>query len=115
MSQVDELLTRRRSVIEDLEYLPQSIEAATNMLPDAGWVLISEDDAWVTIKAGHPAEELFFVAAPTEVHELILDHRGEVDEPEAEVGRAERTPDLVELAEVALELFHDLLGASALA
>lgn len=41
LSQVDELLTRRRSVIEDLEYLPQSIEAATKALPQAGWVLIS--------------------------------------------------------------------------
>lgn len=41
LSQVDELLTRRRSVLADQEYLPQSIEAAAKMLPEAGWVLVS--------------------------------------------------------------------------
>ncbi|HEX9921905.1 MAG TPA: acyl-CoA synthetase FdrA, partial [Anaerolineae bacterium] len=30
-----------KSAVEGMEYLPQSIEAATRMLPDAGWVLIS--------------------------------------------------------------------------
>lgn len=30
---------------------------AQRIARNAGWVLISEDDAWVTIKAGHPAEE----------------------------------------------------------
>ncbi len=41
LSQVDELLARRRSTVEGLDYLPQSIGAAITMLPDAGWVLIS--------------------------------------------------------------------------
>lgn len=41
LGQVNELLARRRSVIEQQDYLPQSIEAATKMLPDATWVLIS--------------------------------------------------------------------------
>lgn len=41
LSQVDELLTRRRSVLADQEYLPQSIESAAKMLPEAGWVLVS--------------------------------------------------------------------------
>lgn len=30
---------------------------AQRIARNAGWVLISEDEAWVTIKAGHPAEE----------------------------------------------------------
>lgn len=41
LSQVDELLTRRRSTLGDQEYLPQSIDAATKMLPEASWVLVS--------------------------------------------------------------------------
>jgi FdrA protein len=41
LDQVDELLRRRRSRLEQQDYLPQSIEAATKMLPEAGWVLIS--------------------------------------------------------------------------
>ncbi len=41
LGQVDALLTRRRSTLGDQEYLPQSIDAATKMLPDAGWILIS--------------------------------------------------------------------------
>ncbi|MFQ5594946.1 MAG: hypothetical protein ACE5HA_12445, partial [Anaerolineae bacterium] len=40
LAQVDELLARRRSVIEQ-EYRPQSVEAAAQMLPDAQWVLVS--------------------------------------------------------------------------
>lgn len=40
LAQVDELLARRRSVIEQ-EYRPQSVEAAADMLPDAQWVLVS--------------------------------------------------------------------------
>jgi FdrA protein len=40
LSKVDELLTRRKSVIEQ-EYRPQSLETAAQMLPDAGWVLVS--------------------------------------------------------------------------
>ena len=30
---------------------------AQRIAQNAGWVLISEDDAWVAIKAGHPADE----------------------------------------------------------
>jgi FdrA protein len=41
LGQVDALLARRKSTVEGMAYLPQSIEAATRMLPDAGWVLIS--------------------------------------------------------------------------
>ncbi|MBS1253615.1 MAG: Protein FdrA [Anaerolineales bacterium] len=40
LDQVDELLTRRRSATEQ-EYLPQSVEAAAQMLPDARWALVS--------------------------------------------------------------------------
>jgi FdrA protein len=40
LAQVDELLARRRSVIEQ-EYRPQSVESAAQMLPDAQWVLVS--------------------------------------------------------------------------
>jgi FdrA protein len=41
LSQVDELLSRRRSVVGEQDYLPQSLEAAAKMLPEAGWVLVS--------------------------------------------------------------------------
>jgi FdrA protein len=41
LGQVDALLARRKRAVEGMEYLPQSIEAAARMLPDAGWVLIS--------------------------------------------------------------------------
>ena len=41
LGQVDDLLTRRRSVVDQQEYLPQSIEAASKMMPDAGWLLVS--------------------------------------------------------------------------
>ncbi len=40
LGQVDELLTRRRSVVEQ-EYLPKSLESAAAMLPEARWVLVS--------------------------------------------------------------------------
>ena len=40
LEQVDELLTRRRSSI-DQEYQPKSVESAAQMLPDAQWVLVS--------------------------------------------------------------------------
>lgn len=40
LAQVDELLARRRSVVEQ-EYRPQSVESAAQMLPDALWVLVS--------------------------------------------------------------------------
>ena len=40
LGKVDELLTRKKSVIEQ-EYRPQSIETADQMLPGAGWVLVS--------------------------------------------------------------------------
>lgn len=40
LAQVDELLARRRSAVEQ-EYRPKSIEAAAKMLPDAHWVLVS--------------------------------------------------------------------------
>jgi FdrA protein len=41
LSQIDALLVRRRSPVDQQDYLPQSIEAAAKMLPEAGWVLIS--------------------------------------------------------------------------
>jgi len=41
LGQIDALLSRRRSVVESQDYLPQSIEAAAKMRPDANWVLIS--------------------------------------------------------------------------
>jgi len=41
LGQVDTLLARRRSTLEDQEYLPQSIEAAARQAPEAGWVLVS--------------------------------------------------------------------------
>lgn len=40
LSQVDALLTRRRSLVEQ-EYRPRSLESAAQMLPDAQWVLVS--------------------------------------------------------------------------
>ena len=40
LGQVDELLTRKKSRIEQ-EYRPQSLETASQMLPEAEWVLIS--------------------------------------------------------------------------
>jgi len=40
LGQVDELLTRKKSRIEQ-EYRPQSVETAVQMLPEAEWVLIS--------------------------------------------------------------------------
>ncbi len=40
ISQVDDLLSRRKSGI-DQEYQPHSLETAVEMLPDASWVLIS--------------------------------------------------------------------------
>ena len=40
LGQVDELLTRKKSRIEQ-EYRPQSVETASQMLPEAEWVLIS--------------------------------------------------------------------------
>ncbi len=41
LGQVDSLLAKRRAVAEGQDYLPQSLEAATKMLPEAGWVLVS--------------------------------------------------------------------------
>lgn len=41
LDQVDALLIRRQSILGDEEYLPQSLDAASKMLPDAHWVLIS--------------------------------------------------------------------------
>jgi FdrA protein len=40
LDQVDELLTQRREAIEQ-EYRPKSLESATQMMPDAQWVLVS--------------------------------------------------------------------------
>ncbi|MBA3530681.1 MAG: acyl-CoA synthetase FdrA [Ardenticatenales bacterium] len=40
LAEVDTLLTRRNSATEQ-EYLPQSLESAARMLPEAQWVLIS--------------------------------------------------------------------------
>ena len=40
IGQVDELLAARKSDI-DQEYMPHSLETAAEMLPDAGWVIIS--------------------------------------------------------------------------
>ncbi len=37
---VDELLAARKSDI-DQEYMPRSLETAVEMLPDAGWVIVS--------------------------------------------------------------------------
>jgi FdrA protein len=41
LESVDELLAARRSTGIDEEFLPKSLETAAQMLPDAGWVLIS--------------------------------------------------------------------------
>src|SRR5688572_21150654 len=41
VDQVDALLARRQSTVGDEEYLPQSLDAAAKMLPEAQWVLIS--------------------------------------------------------------------------
>lgn len=41
LKQVDSLLAQRRSVVEGQDYLPQSIEGAARMMPQAGWVLVS--------------------------------------------------------------------------
>jgi len=40
IGQVDSLLAARKSDI-DQEYMPHSLETATQMLPDAGWVIVS--------------------------------------------------------------------------
>ena len=41
LDSVDELLAARRSSGVDEEFLPKSLETASQMLPEAGWVLIS--------------------------------------------------------------------------
>lgn len=42
LARVDELLRRRRSRLDqESTYLPKSLEAANQMLPEAGWVLVS--------------------------------------------------------------------------
>jgi len=41
LAQVDVLLARRTSTLDGDEYVPQSLETAAKMLPDAHWVLIS--------------------------------------------------------------------------
>ena len=41
LAQVDTLLSRRRSVTQDQEYLPQSVESASKRMPHAQWVLVS--------------------------------------------------------------------------
>ncbi|MEM7344660.1 MAG: hypothetical protein AAF485_10480, partial [Chloroflexota bacterium] len=48
IGQVDDLLSRRKSSIEGLDYLPQSVEAADKMSPDASWVLISVPGRYAT-------------------------------------------------------------------
>jgi len=40
LAQVDELLARRRTTVEQ-EYRPKSLESAAQMMPDAQWVLVS--------------------------------------------------------------------------
>lgn len=40
LTQIDQLLTRRKSAVSQ-EYRPQSLESAAQMLPDAQWVLVS--------------------------------------------------------------------------
>jgi len=40
LGQVDELLTRRRSAVSS-EFRPKSLQSASEMLPEAGWVMIS--------------------------------------------------------------------------
>ncbi len=40
LTQVDQLLTRRKSAVSQ-EYRPQSLESAAQMVPDAQWVLVS--------------------------------------------------------------------------
>ncbi len=40
LAQVDALLTRRRSTLQQ-DYRPQSLETAASLLPDAAWVLVS--------------------------------------------------------------------------
>ena len=41
LAQVDSLLTRKRGAVADQDYLPQSLDAAAKMLPEANWVLVS--------------------------------------------------------------------------
>lgn len=41
LNQVDALLARRKSAVEQMDYLPQSIEAAAKMLPESNWLLVS--------------------------------------------------------------------------
>lgn len=41
LAQVDTLLSQRRTPTTEQEYLPQSLESATKMMPHAQWVLIS--------------------------------------------------------------------------
>ncbi len=41
LSQVDDLLARRRSGALDQEYLPKSLESAVDLKPNAQWVLVS--------------------------------------------------------------------------
>jgi FdrA protein len=41
LGQIDVLLAMRKSPLEQMDYLPQSIETAAKMLPEAGWLLIS--------------------------------------------------------------------------
>lgn len=41
LKQVDTLLAQRRSAVEGQDYLPQSVEGAARLMPQAGWVLVS--------------------------------------------------------------------------
>lgn len=41
LNQIDDLLVKRKSSVGEVEYLPQSIDGASKMLPEAQWVLIS--------------------------------------------------------------------------
>ncbi len=47
LAEVDNLLVRRRSAV-DQDYLPKSLAAATKMLPDANWVLVSVPGQYAT-------------------------------------------------------------------
>lgn len=41
LKQIDTLLAQRRSTVDGQDYLPQSVEGAARMMPQASWVLVS--------------------------------------------------------------------------
>jgi FdrA protein len=90
LGQVDELLTRRRSTVEQ-EYRPKSLESAVQMLPDAQWVLVSvpgRHAAGVARQALHLGKNVFLYS-----DNVSLDDETALKQTAAEKGLLVMGPD----------------------